>query len=180
MVSQQNFARVFLQLSIAPGLWLGVAAPAVAGGEPVQFSATHTYKLDEHHALPVGGSPDHALGLVKSSGVNRSTGKTPFLDGATETEVLYYEAVKGAGPHHGFILYKAADGTMLNEFNGYGTSIVADGKPWVVGAGSWHTVSGTGRYANGAGVGTYSSKIDPSNFEGATDWQGTFVEGGKQ
>ena len=56
-----------------------------------------------------------------------------------------------------------------------------DGKPWVVGVGSWHTVSGTGRYADGTGVGTYTGKFDPpNNFEGATDWQGTFVEGTKQ
>jgi hypothetical protein len=149
-------------------------------GEPIQFSATHTFKLDEHHGLPAGENPDHMLGLVKSSGVNKSTGKTPFLDGATETEVLYYDTVKGTGPHHGFIFYKAADGTMLNEFNGYSTPIVIDGKPQSLGDGSWHTVSGTGRYANGAGVGTYSSKIDLSSFEGVTDWQGTFVEGAKQ
>ena len=176
---KQNLARAFLRLLAAPGLCLSVAAPAI-GGEPIQFSATHTFKLDEHHGLPVGENLDHVLGLFKSSGVNKSTGKTPFLDGATETEVAYYEAIKGAGPHHGFIFYKAADGTMLNEFNGYGTPIVIGGKPHVVGGGSWHTVSGTGRYANGTGVGTYSTKVDVSNFEGATDWQGTFVEGAKQ
>jgi hypothetical protein len=154
--------------------------PHLHGGEPIQFSATHTFKLDENHAFPIGENPDHVLGLLKSSGANKSLGKAPFLDGATETEVIYYNIVKGTGPHHGFIFYKASDGTMLNEFDGYGTPIVIDGKPQLVGVGSWHTVSGTGRYANGTGVGTYSSKTDPSNFEGATDWQGTFVEGAKQ
>jgi hypothetical protein len=121
------------------------------------------------------------LGCIRASGASKSTGKTPFLDGATETELGYYDYVKGVGPHHGFIFYKAADGTMLNEYNGYTTPIVVDGKPWVVSVGSWHTVSGTGRYANGTGVGAYTGKFNLSNnFEGAVDWQGTFVEAAKQ
>src|SRR5690349_18572946 len=84
--------------------------------------------------------------------------------------------MKGNGPHHGFIFYKAADGTLLNEFNGYGRVIVVDGKPQSLGVGWWHTVVGTGRYANGTGSGTYTSRLALPDFEGATEWDGTFVE----
>jgi hypothetical protein len=152
----------------------------VTAGDPIQFSGNHSFKLDEHHALPVGDNPDHALGLFKSSGTNKSTGKTAFLDNATETEVVYYDVVKGNGPHHGFILYKASDGSMLNEFTGYGTSVIVNGKPQALGVGSWHTVSGTGRYANGTGAGTYTSRLSVPDFEGSTDWDGTFIEAARQ
>jgi hypothetical protein len=173
---KQTAATVLL---IAPLLFLASAAP-VRAGEPIQFSGTHTFaKPDQHLSAPVGDNPDHVLGLFTSSGVNKSTGKTPFLDGATETEVVYYDVVKGNGPHHGFIFYKAADGTLLNEFNGYGTAIVVDGKPYSLGVGSWHTVAGTGRYQNGTGAGTYTSRLPVPEFEGSTEWDGTFVEASK-
>jgi hypothetical protein len=59
---KQNLARAFLSLLIAPGLCLSLAVPAM-GGEPIQFSATHNFKVDENHASPAGENPDHVLGL---------------------------------------------------------------------------------------------------------------------
>jgi hypothetical protein len=175
----KQIAAIMSVLLIAPAICLGFARPSTAG-EPIQFSGSHTFnKPDQHHSAPVGDDPDHVLGLFTSSGVNKSTGKTPFLDAATETEVVYYDVMKGNGPHHGFIFYKAADGTLLNEFNGYGRVIIVDGKPQSFGVGWWHTVAGTGRYANGTGSGTYTTRLALPDFEGATEWDGTFVEGGK-
>jgi hypothetical protein len=110
------------------------------------------------------------LRLIRSSGINTSTGKTSFLDGATETEVVYGDDANGSGQHHGYIFYTASDGTLLNEFDGYGTTFMVDGGPRFVGGGSWHTVSGTGRYEGGIGFGTYRTE------GGRTEWDGTFAK----
>ena len=155
--------------------YLGIPHPGISA-ELTRFSGNHTFKLDENHAFPIGDDPDHLLGVFKSSGSNKSTGQTTFLDGATETEVVYYDVFKGSGRHHGFIHYRNADGTLTNEFDGFGTVVVVDGKPQSLGVGSWHVVSGTGRYANGVGVGTYTTRLALPDFEGATEWEGTFVE----
>jgi hypothetical protein len=53
---------------------------------------------------------------------------------------------------------------------------LVNGKPYSIGAGSWHTVRGTGRYANGHGVGSYRSKLTIPDYEGTTEWEGTFTE----
>lgn len=168
-------ATVRITFLIVSCFCLGVPRPGTAS-EPLRFSGNHTFKLDESHAFPVGDNPDHLLGVFKSSGTNKSTGQTTFLNDATETEIVYYDVLKGSGRHHGFIYYKSADGTLTNEFDGFGTVVVVDGKPQSLGVGSWHTISGTGRYANGVGAGTYTSRLALPNFEGATEWEGTFVE----
>jgi hypothetical protein len=155
-------------------LVLGVPARA---GDAIQFSCSHTFKLDENHGFPVGNDPDHMIGVFKSSGVNTSTSQNKFLDGATETEEASYDSNnKGSSSsHHGYILFTDAAGTMLNEFSGHGTVVTIDGKPYSIGVGSWHMVRGTGRYANGYGVGSYRSKLTLPNFEGTTEWDGTFT-----
>ena len=117
----------------------------------------------------VGNTTDHVLRFIKSSGVDKSAGPTAFLDGATETEVLYGDDDRGSGAHHGYIFYTASDGTLLNEFDGYTTTVTVDEKGRFVSGGSWHTVSGTGRYGGGTGIGTYSSE------GGLTHWEGTFI-----
>lgn len=128
----------------------------------------------------MGPEPNHALGIGKASGTNKSTGETSFLDGATETEVFYYELNNGSGSSHGFVSYQASDGTLLIEFSGPAGIILVDGKPQLRAAGSWRFVRGTGRYTNGTGFGTYASKLFPPAFEGVTEWSGTFVESESQ
>jgi|SRR3954447_14431605 len=76
--------------------------------EPIRFSGIHTIAVDASYAVPVGDRTDHMLRLIKSSGVNKSTGAIRFLDGATETEVVYGDdtkasGTKASGPHHGYI-----------------------------------------------------------------------------
>jgi hypothetical protein len=157
-------------LVITPGL-LGFCPVELARTEElIRFSAVHTVTIDEAHAVEVGDTPDHVLRLIRSSGTNKSTGTTTFLDGATETEVVYGDDDKGSGQHHGYIFYTASDGTLVNEFDGYGITVMVDGKPRFVGGGSWHTIRGTGQYLGAVGIGTYRAEM------GKTEWDGTFVK----
>ena len=84
----------------------------------------------------------------------------------------------GSYVEHGYTLYDEGDGnTLVLVWDSKGSGTMVGGKYMFKGGGIWHVQSGTGRYANGQGEGTF--KYEGSPAQSIADWTGTFTPAGQ-
>ncbi len=142
--------------------------------ETLQIGGKDVLKPLEFHKMPVGDSPEHVMVAVQQAGNNISTGKTEVLQGAQVTVTTTTDETGDTYVQRGYGFFDEHDGsTLLFAFEGNGTSRLADGSLTFKAAGIWHAQSGTGRYANGRGDGTFRYEGSPA--ESVVDWTGTFT-----
>lgn len=153
-------------LATATSLALVTAVPA---GE-ADHAGTYAATITRQEARPLG-SPDRLLVAQVAQGSNRSTGATPFMEGAQAIWSETVELDKGNGPQRGMISLIDARGSTTSEYSGTLTTTMEGGQPRTTGQGTWRTVSGTGAYAGSEGSGTYTfTMTSQTAFTGA--WKG--------
>ena len=69
--------------------------------ERLQVSGVFTMKVGQQQALPVATPADPVLLLTQSSGTNRNTGKSAYMDGAEAISREIADLTQGNGPTRG-------------------------------------------------------------------------------
>jgi hypothetical protein len=157
---------------------LGVPAVTAAtlGSEPVgerlQISGVFTMTVGQRQALPVASPADPVLLLTQSSGSNRNTGKSAYMDGAQAINLEIADLTQGNGRHQGYITEILGADTTVTRWQGKVTTAVGpDQKPLTRFEGSWSKIKGTGQYEGVTGAGSYKGRmISPTEY--TVEWSG--------
>jgi hypothetical protein len=165
--------------SILAAAVVAIGVPAVTAAtlhppmmERMQVSGVFTMKVTQQHALPVASPADPVLLLTQSSGTNRSTGKSAYMDGAEVTNREIADLTQGNGPHQGYIVDAHGLDTTVTRWQGTVTTTLGpDQKPATRFEGTWTKVKGTGRYEGVTGSGSYRGQMT-SQTEYTVTWSG--------
>lgn len=144
---------------------------------PSKIAGTFAVRYTEQHPLNVADAEGHVLVLGRVEGRNRSTGPTPYMDGAAVTNLEFADLSRGNGPHQGYILMSKDADSVISKWSGkVTTTLSADKTPITTFAGTWVTVKGTGRYQAATGSGSYKGHFT-SQPEYTVDWEGELSSG---
>jgi hypothetical protein len=140
--------------------------------ERLQISGVFSLKVGQQQALPVATPADPVLLLTQSSGTNRNTGKSAYMDGAQVTNREIADLTQGNGPHQGYITEILGADTSVARFQGKVTTTLGpDQKPVTRFEGSWSKIKGTGQYEGVTGAGSYKGRmISPTEY--TVEWSG--------
>ena len=163
-------------LRVVVGVSLPLAVVALLGwssdSAPSRIAGTFDAKYVEQHPLPVPDAAGHTLVLGRAQGVNRSTGSAPYMDKGKVTNFEFADLTQGNGPQQGYISMSQDADTMISKWSGkVTTTLTPDKTPITTMEGTWIKVSGTGRYENGKGKGTYKGRFT-SQTGYTVDWSG--------
>jgi hypothetical protein len=147
-------------------LALAAAAPAVPllllaarpSGEVARVGGTYTMTYNQRHPIPVPDADGHVVITTQASGTNRSTGPTPYEDGAEVTIIESADMTQGSGPHQGYAVMTLDGSVRVNHWSGTLTTVLgSDHQPATSFKGTWSSVKGP------AGHGTYEGRITGSD-----------------
>ena len=140
--------------------------------ERLQISGVFTMKVGQQQTLPVATPADPVLLLTQSSGTNRNTGKSAYMDGAKAISREIADLTQGNGPHQGYITEILGADTTVTRWQGKVTTALGpDQKPTTRFDGSWSKLKGTGQYDGVTGAGSYRGKMtSPTDY--TVEWSG--------
>lgn len=140
--------------------------------ERLQVSGVFTMTVGQQQVLPVATPADPVLLLTQSSGTNRNTGKSAYMDGAAAISREIADLTQGNGPHQGYITEILGADTTVTRWQGKVTTILGpDQKPITRFEGSWSKFKGTGQYDGVTGAGSYRGRMT-SPTEYTVEWSG--------
>jgi hypothetical protein len=168
-MSRSSFTRALLALGV-PAITAATLGSPVR--ERVQVSGVFTMKVAQEQALPVASPADPVLLLTQSSGTNRSTGKSAYMDGAEVVNRQIADLTQGNGPHQGYIVESLGADTSVTSYRGnVVTTLGPDHKPSTRFEGSWSKLKGTGQYEGVTGTGSYKGSMTaPTEY--TVEWSG--------
>lgn len=141
-------------------------------GDRAQISGVFSMKVGQQQALPVASPADPVLLLTQSSGTNRSTGKSAYMEGAEVINREIADLTQGNGPHRGYTTEIQGPDTTVTRWQGkVVTSMGSDQKPVTRFEGDWSKLKGTGRYEGVTGAGSYKGRMT-SATEYTIEWRG--------
>jgi len=151
-----------------------VATDAAAQVNAISGKSKITYTKRE--MIPVGDTEGHVLVLSEASGINESTGKFAFMEGATTFSRAIVDMTKGNGTMSGyFILSKDSDLAVAKLTGTVKTVLSPDGKPLTSYSGEWKWVKCAGLLEGCAGQGVYQGTVI-SEKEVQTEYKGILVQ----
>ena len=140
--------------------------------ELLQVSGVFSMKVGQQQTLPVASPAEPVLLLTQSSGTNRSTGTSAYMDGAVVINRQIADLTQGNGPQQGYITEIHGADTTVTRYQGkVVTTLGADQKPSTRFEGTWSKLSGTGQYEGVTGAGSYKGKMT-SPTEYTVEWSG--------
>jgi hypothetical protein len=143
-------------------LALSTAAPLVPllllaahpSGQMARVGGTYTMTYSQRHPIPVPDADGHVVIATQATGTNRSTGPTPFEDGAQVTIIESADMTQGSGPHEGYAVMTLNGNVTVNRWSGKLTTVLGpDHQPATSFKGTWTSVKGP------TGQGTYEGRI---------------------
>lgn len=170
-----------LRRTIAPLLVPVLALTWIAAkpaAERMKVGGTFTVKYTQQQMLPIG-SEGRVLILGEARGSNRSTGKTPYMDGGETVNAEIDDLMQGNGIHQGYVTFAKGPDSTLTKWSGKVTTTLADDKtPRTTFEGTWTKISGTGQYEGISGSGKYKGRFTAKD-QYVVDWQGEVSVDGK-
>jgi len=140
--------------------------------ERLQVSGVFSMKVGQEQTLPVASPAGPVLFLTQSSGTNRSTGKSAYMDGAEVINRQIADLTQVNGPHQGYITeIQGADTTVTRYQGKVVTTLGPDQQPITRFEGTWSKLDGTGQYKGVTGAGSYKGGIT-SPTEYTVEWSG--------
>ena len=140
--------------------------------ERLQVSGVFSMKAGQQQTLPVASPAEPVLLLTLSSGTNRSTGQSAYMDGAEVIDRQIADLTQGNGPHRGYITEIHGADTTVTRYQGkVVTTLGADQKPITRFEGTWSKLEGTGQYEGVTGAGSYKGRMI-SQTEYTVEWNG--------
>lgn len=124
------------------------------------ISGVAQMKYSVQHALPPAQNASPVLLLDEAAGINRNTGSTDYMQGASVINREIANLVQGNGPHSGYITLANGSDTTVSQWQGnVVTTLGANSQPSTSFKGKWTMMRGTGKYAGITGSGTYEGQI---------------------
>jgi hypothetical protein len=169
-MSKSSFAYAMVALG------LPAITAATLGTDPtrerLQVSGVFTMKVGQQQTLPVATTADPVLFLTQSSGTNRNTGKSAYMDGAEAISREIADLTQGSGRHQGYITEILGADTTVTRWQGEVTTTLGpDQKPTTQFEGTWSKLKGTGQYDGVTGAGSYRGRMtSPSDY--TVEWSG--------
>lgn len=140
--------------------------------ERLQVSGVFSMKVGQEQTLPVASPAEPVLFLIQSSGTNRSTGKSAYMDGAEVINRQIADLTQGNGPQQGYITEIQGADTSVTRYQGkVVTTLGPDQKPITRFEGTWSKLEGTGQYEGVTGTGSYKGRMT-SPTEYTVEWSG--------
>ncbi len=142
--------------------------------EKIKISGKVTTAYTIRHEIKCDDTEGHSIFIVKSEGVNVSTGKEKFMDGAEYAYEAFGDYVKGNGPHLTYSKMTLNGDTIFVKSEGETkTTISPEGKPITTVEGTSTIIKGTGKYENIQGSNTYKGKLISSIIM-VIEWEGEY------
>ena len=155
-----------LALSTAGSLVPLMLLAAHPSGERARVGGTYTMTYSERHPITVPDADGHVVMTTQATGTNRSTGPSPFNDGAQVTIIESVDMIQGSGPHHGYAVMTLDGNLTVNRWSGQLTTVLGpDHQPATSFKGTWTSVKGP------AGQGTYEGRMTGADSYTVT-WAG--------
>ena len=155
-------------------LTLAAAAPLVPllllGARPshelTRVAGTYTMTYSQRHPIPVPDADGHVVIVTGATGANKSTGPSPFEDGAQVTIVESADMIQGSGPHQGYAIISQNGNVAVRQWSGKLTTVLGpNNQPATSFKGTWSSVKGP------AGHGSYQGRITgPDTY--TVEWTG--------
>ena len=142
--------------------------------EKIKVAGKMTLEYTEQHSIDVADSEGHILSIGKMEGINVSTGKNKFMDGAKAAAVSGGDYVEGNGPNLGYgnmtlngdVVFWKNEGKSI-------TTLSPDGTPITTFEGTYTVIKGAGQYENIQGSGTFKGKLI-SATKVIYEWEGEY------
>jgi len=172
-MQMQDPPRWFLSV-IALAFFFGVAAAPSTAQEKIKVAGKLTAAATESYSMTVGDTEGHTFLMSKSEGVNTSTGKNTFMDGALVVNHNGADLIKGNGPHQGYIILSKDGGSGVAHWKGKVTTTMSPGNiPMTTMEGTYTYTKGTGQFENIQGGGTYKGRyISEKTY--VVEWEGEY------
>ena len=169
-MSRLSFACALVALGV-PALTAATLG-SDAARERLQVSGVFSLKVSQQQALPVASPAEPVLLLTQSSGTNRNTGTSAYMDGAEVINRQIADLTQGNGPHQGYITEILGADTTVTRWQGKVTTTLGpDQKPITRFEGSWSKLKGTGQYDGVTGAGSYRGRMtSPTDY--TVEWSG--------
>jgi len=134
-----------------------------------KMSTTVTAKYE----FAVGDIEGHIFQISKSEGVNTSTGKNSMMDGALIINNNFSDIINGNGHHQGYIIFSKEGNITEAKWEGEVTTTMSGNIPNTKFKGKFTYTSGTGKFKNIQGGGTYKGEYISANTY-LVDWEGEY------
>lgn len=155
-------------------VFFALCATTSIAQQKIKVSGKHTMASTPGTTINVGDTEDHIISLSTFEGVNVSTGKNKFMDGALDIGMTFADLVKGKGSHQGYGNFSLNGDVIFWKHQGKTeTTLSPEGKPVTTSEGSFTWTKGTGKYENIQGGGTYKGK-DISKTITIIEWEGEY------
>lgn len=142
--------------------------------QKIKVSGELTTAYTIRHEIKCDDIEGHSIIIMKSEGVNISTGEIKFMDGAEYAYEAFGDYVKGNGPHMTYSKMTLNGDTVFSKAEGKTkTTISPKGKPIITVEGNVTFTKGTGQYEGIQGSGTYKGKFISSNIM-VVEWEGEY------
>ena len=165
-----NTVNPKVTLSLAVSLALCVLiTPAEAEKRQVSGTDIAGPVISETKSNP-GGVPGHEI--IQRVTHYTTTSSDPELDGTQGISYMQLDSTGGTGSHRGYAVqtYKNGDKDITYNEGTHTLTIMDDGSWEANWEGTWKVISGTGKFENMKGSGTYKGKGTPKGS--STDWVG--------
>jgi len=159
---------------VALAFFLGVAVAQSTAQEKIKVAGKLVAAVTESDALKIGDTEGHGFLMSKSEGMNTSTGKNSFMDGALIVNYNWADLIKGNGPHQGYIILSSEAGSGVAQWSGKVKTAMSPGNaPVTTMEGTYTYTKGTGRFENIQGGGTYKGRYI-SEKAYVVEWEGEY------
>lgn len=139
------------------------ARPSV---ERAHVAGTFTMSYSQQHPLPVADADGHIVIANEAKGTNRSTGPTPYEDGADVTIAELADLTQGNGSHQGYVTKSQNGNVTIDKWSGTVKTVLGpDHQPVTTFGGTWTAVKGE------QGHGTYKGQMTGQTSY-TVDWEG--------
>jgi hypothetical protein len=139
-----------------------------------KVSGKQTLSYTRQERSNVSDIEDHALSLIEAEGVNESTGKTDFMNGAHVINFVTSDLINFNGPIQGYSIMKKKDDSAFGKLEGkINTTLSAEGFPVTTIEVKLTWINGTGQFKNIRGI-AIAKGIYISKNVYIVDWEGEY------
>jgi hypothetical protein len=139
-----------------------------------KVSGKQTLSYTRQERFNVGDVEGHMLSLIEAEGVNVSTGKTDYMNGAQVINFVTSDLINFSGPIQGYSLTKKKDDSAFGKLEGkITTTLSADGTPVAIIEAKLTWIKGTGQFKNIQGVVAAKGIYITKNIY-TVDWEGEY------
>lgn len=142
--------------------------------QKTKVAGKHTFAYTKQNTINVGDIEGHIIMLNEFEGINVSTGKNKFMDGAQDVAMGFYDLVMGNGPQQGYGKMSLNGDVVFWKHQGNTvTTLSPEGKPVTTFEGSFTYTKGAGKYEKIQGSGSYKGNLISRTIF-IIEWEGEY------